>query len=301
MSTTYETMDDVIVENQARMSGVDIGAANEQTPSPAKESAPPAEETQEHQQDEQSSESKPEDESSQDGEIDYGLNHDEENNEKVFTKKEFNEALNKKIRERFERMERNRQQFQPQESPKQQYQEQNQYNQQQADPENVNWEEQLYGLIDKRVEATARRTQEQAERARQQQEEFEYAQRLSMAREKYSDFDEVVERAPISKSMLDAMRGHPQPGDVFYAAALKAPKELERIAQLRDPFQQAAEMGRLELKLRQTRKTTEAPKPLTRQTSDTDLSYKDKPKSLDDLIAEDSARKLKEMRMVREY
>ena len=104
--------------------------------------------------------------------------------------------------------------------------------------------------------------------------------------EKYKDFKTVVGAAPVTDTMLLAARNLSDPAAFIYAAAKTQPKELERIANLTDPLLQAAEVGRLEEKMRKARVAAQAAKPLSQTKGD--MGTKEKPKglSIEDRIAQ---------------
>lgn len=135
----------------------------------------------------------------------------------------------------------------------------------QADPNNPDsWEHQLEAFIDKTL--AKKQTQQQREQWERQerttQAEFESKFTTSMAR--YNDFRDVVGGKPITNTMMLATRNMKDPAAFIYAAAKTQPKELERIAQITDPYQQAAEVGRLEERMRKTRAAaSNTPKPIT--------------------------------------
>jgi hypothetical protein len=81
------------------------------------------------------------------------------------------------------------------------------------------------------------------------------------------------------------------PAAFIYAAAKQQPKELERIAAITDPYVLAAEVGRLEERMKKARTVSKAPKPIAKTRGD--IADKGLTKtSLDDLIRQDAKRKL---------
>ena len=86
---------------------------------------------------------------------------------------------------------------------------------------------------------------------------------------KYSDFVEVVGSKPITNDMMKGIRGLKNPVAFLYAAAKQQPAELDRISKIQDPYQQAAEMGRLHEKMVKTRPhSSNASKPLIPKSAD---------------------------------
>jgi hypothetical protein len=121
----------------------------------------------------------------------------------------------------------------------------------------------------KAEEAVDRRLKEQDEsRKKQLEQESErerattWAKRQEAGRKKYEDFDEVAgsEEVVITKDMaaviMDSDLGH----EIAYFLG-KNPDEAERIAEL-SPSRQAAEIGKLELKLANPAKPSSAPAPI---------------------------------------
>ena len=108
---------------------------------------------------------------------------------------------------------------------------------------------------------------------------------------KYSDFQEVVSGKPITNGIMMAARSMADPAAFIYAAAKQQPKELERIAAITDPYVLAAEVGRLEERMKKARTVSKAPKPITKTRGD--IADKGNVRqNLDDLIRHDAKRKL---------
>lgn len=112
-----------------------------------------------------------------------------------------------------------------------------------------------------------------AQREAQQQRnaaESTYADRAEAARDKYDDFDEVVQRHPndggpaISTAMAEVIKASEMGPELAYHLG-KNPDESKRIWAL-PPYLQAMELGRLEAKLvanPPVKKTSSAPDPIT--------------------------------------
>jgi hypothetical protein len=153
------------------------------------------------------------------------------------------------------------------------------------------WDVQLANFIDKRLEAREQQTQKQQWQQREQKLQADFEAKFTTGMQKYKDFSDVVAGKPITNEMMMAARSMKDPAAFIYAAAKQQPKELERIAQIPDAYQQAAEIGRLEERMRKARKTSAAPKPVTKTKGD--ISGKDNGKvSVDQLIQYDAKRKL---------
>jgi hypothetical protein len=162
----------------------------------------------------------------------------------------------------------------------------------QADPNSdVSWEKQLADFVDNRLEQKSKEYSERQWKAQEQQAQAQFEEKFNAGFSKYSDFRDVVENQPITNSMLMATRSMNDPAAFIYAAAKQQPKELQRIASIPDPYQQAAEMGRLEERMRKARTVSRAPKPSTKVKSDVNSSYNENP-SVDNRILSDAKRKL---------
>ena len=105
-----------------------------------------------------------------------------------------------------------------------------------------------------------------------------------MGMEKYKDFHVTVEKMPITDAMMMATREMKDPAAFIYAAAKLHPAEVQRIAAITDRFSQAAEVGRLEEKMRKARAISKTAKPLSATKGDINPAYVSK-QSLEDKIA----------------
>jgi hypothetical protein len=209
--------------------------------------------------------------------------------ERTYTEKEHRELVNKAVRERLERLERNN----PQLNPQQIQQIQNQAQGFEYDPESPDsWQQQLKGFVKQTFnEISQEQTQQQVQqRERQAQAEFETKFHEGMS--KFSDFRDVVGNQPITDAMTIATRAMKDPAAFLYAAAKRQPQELNRIANIADPYTQMVEMGKLEERMRKAKPTTKAPKPLSRTQEDASMPHKnDKEPSIEDLIAKADAKR----------
>jgi hypothetical protein len=141
------------------------------------------------------------------------------------------------------------------------------------------YEEYVEALTDYKVtqRETARSEAEQRKAAEAElaAKQTSYQERVTAARDKYEDYDDVLDGAKnlqISRAMQEAMFESEQGADIAYHLA-KNPKEATRIAQL-SPLAAAREIGKLEVKLtadrqpepaksQTARKTSKAPEPVT--------------------------------------
>ena len=219
-------------------------------------------------------------------------NQDEYGNEVPKARTYSEEEVNQMMRERFKRT--NQAQQQAQQPP--QFQPTNQQVQQAAqnftpDPNSGDtWEVQLKEFVKSTLTEVKADEQRKAWQAQENEKQLEFQAKFSTGMERYKDFKEVAGRMPITDSMMMATRDMKDPAAFIYAASKQQPKELERIAQLSDPFQQAAEVGRLEERMRKSRNVSKASTPLRASTSD--VADKVQPKvSIDHMIGTHAKRK----------
>jgi hypothetical protein len=125
------------------------------------------------------------------------------------------------------------------------------------------WEKQLEGVIKNTFKKISVEEQERANAYKEQQALGKLQVNIHTSMSKYKDFEEVVGRAPMSDFMVKSTKNFKDPGAFIYAASKTQFKELERISQLSDPLDQAAEMGRLEERMRKARSGTNSPKPVS--------------------------------------
>lgn len=207
---------------------------------------------------------------------------------KTYSEAEVSERINAAIRERLARLERN--------SPQQEqnYAPQNTQNTQapqgQGEPD---WRAELETFIAQTNAKQANLQRQQQAHAREAQAQVELQLKFDQGMARFPDFAQVVRSQPISDDMVRASREMADPAAFFYTAAKKAPTELARISAIADPYSQVAELTRLEMKLRQPKHQSKTPRPLGKVQEDATMPVK-KPKAqgIDDLIAEDTARRL---------
>lgn len=160
------------------------------------------------------------------------------------------------------------------------------------DPTNEQpWEIQLENHIKQAVQKLETEKQEAAWQAEQQRAQADFEARFTGGMSKYADFNDVVAGKPITNGIMMAARSMADPAAFIYAAAKQQPAELERISKITDPYVLAAEVGRLEERMKKARTVSKAPKPPTKTKGD----VADKGairQSLDDLIRQDAKRKL---------
>jgi hypothetical protein len=137
-------------------------------------------------------------------------------------------------------------------------------------------------------------TQKQQEKSREfheRQMNDEFQDKMIRGMGRYKDFNDVVGKMPISDPMLLATRQMKDPAAFIYAASKTQAKEIERIAQIPDPYYQAAEMGRLEERMRKVRMSaTGSPKPVSQIKGDIENRGNVRG-NVDDLIRKDQLKK----------
>lgn len=212
-------------------------------------------------------------------------------NERKYTEEEVNEKINKAVRDRMARLERN--------APlaaQQQIQKEVQDNFV-ADPDSADsWQKQLSEFVKQTVNNMGK---EQARAQQMQQEaqaQAQFEEKFHKGMGKFADFVDVVGHHPITDAMVVATREMKDPAAFLYAASQRAPQELERISKIRDPYAQIAAVGALEASLRKTSPATRAPRPMSRTVDDGRLEHRsDKEDSIEDLIKKSENRKLQNM------
>lgn len=215
---------------------------------------------------------------------------DEYGNQKVkrtYTEDEVNERINRAVRERMARMERNLSQKQEVPSPRD--------NTQVQKESEDDWQRQLESFVEETVSRMSTKQQQihmQQEEARIQ---HEFEEKITNGMSRFADFSNVVGSLPITDAMTIAARGVSDPAAFLYAAAKRAPEDLSRISSIRDPYAQMVEMGKLEERLKKGKVTTKTPKPMSRMSEDSTISTKNKPQSLDDMLAASDAARLSRM------
>lgn len=218
---------------------------------------------------------------------DYG---NEVSPKKMYTEEEVNDRINQTVRERLARSERNIQPTQAQE--RQAAQAGFEY-----DPaDGGNWQSQLKNFVVQTMVEEQQQNQRSAQTAKEQQMHNEFADRVQSGMTKFPDFLAVVSSANFTDAMTLATRSMKDPAAFMYAASKRAPAELQRIAQITDPYAQVSEIGKLEERIKQTKASTKTPRPVSRTHEDASIRHKsEKEPTIEDLIASDSRRRLKIM------
>lgn len=232
--------------------------------SPAKQEVAPIEQAAKP-QNEYGDETESEAPSKADIDNEYGL---EQEAPKTYTKSEMDAYANQLIRERLARLERNHP------PPTQQQQQQAaQQGFEYDENSNLNWQQQLeqftWQVMDKREQQRAAQLQQAIEQERMAELEMKFRSGM----DKFSDYHKVVSGKNVTDAMVMAASENPyinDPAALFYAASMRMPDELAKIAQIKNPYAQAAAIGRLDAQLRvKPKKTSDAPKPLSPTKADT--------------------------------
>lgn len=155
------------------------------------------------------------------------------------------------------------------------------------------WEAELKATIRQTMQEEQQTQQQVAWQKQEQAKQAAFEEKFTSGMAKYKDFNEVVAGKPLTDTMLLAARNLENPAAFVYAAAKTQAKELERIAQIPDALVQAAEIGKLEERMRKARVTAKTGKPIAQ--SKGDMTIKDAPKGLtiDQRIAEHAKRKVR--------
>jgi len=207
---------------------------------------------------------------------------------RVYTEEEVNDRINKAIRERLSRM---KTQDQPMPTVGQV---------QQAQGFNYNpnseqgWEQQLESFVEQTFTKINQRQATQAQQQRDIEAHNAFEEKFANGMERFNDFRDVVGAQPITDPMTLALRGVNDPAAFVYAASKRHPAELQRISQLRDPYAQMVEMGKLEERMRKSTVSTTAPRPIGRSREDTGMPVaknKNEGESIESLIEKAEAKK----------
>lgn len=208
---------------------------------------------------------------------------------KLYNEDEVNERINSAVRDRLARMERNNTP-----APTQQQAVQAatgfEYNSDSAE----SWQTQLESFVEQTVSKMSAKQAYQSSQAREQAAKAEFESKFTQGMGKFSDYKEVVGSIPISDDMVRASRTMKDPAAFFYAAAKRAPQELESIYKESDPYVQIARIAKLEEKMKQGKPSTAAPRPVSRTTGDVAApkhASKKEP-TIEEMIAQDTARRL---------
>lgn len=197
----------------------------------------------------QESENKESQDEKEDSATDEYGNETKKTEERSYTQEE----VNRMIRERLARGKNSQE-----EQANQAHQHQPEHQQQ----DEGDWKAELEAMIDNTITKRTQQQQQQQWQAEQQQIQQDFEDKFTRGMGKYKDFQEAVSKQPITDSMMLAVRGMKDPAAFIYAASKTQADALKQIASLRDPLQQAAEIGRLDAKMKRGKSSTSAPKPI---------------------------------------
>lgn len=153
-----------------------------------------------------------------------------------------------------------------------------------ADPgSEESWENQLESFVKQTLHKVSQETHAVQIQEQERRIQADFETRFTSGMDKFEDFSDIVGGKPITNSMMMAARSMVDPASFIYAAAKQQAGELDRISKIPDPYQQAAEMGRLEERMRKAKTVSKAPRPITKTKSDMSEKYEPKP-SIDNLI-----------------
>ncbi len=150
------------------------------------------------------------------------------------------------------------------------------------------WQQQLASFVKQTVNNMTTEREQEQHRVREAHVQMEFESKFRDDVQRFPDFEQAITDvgAAISDPMVYATRSMKNPAAFLYAAAKRAPVELQRIAKIQDPYAQIAAIGALEVTLRQTKPATKAPKPIGRSADDGTMPQKvEKGESIEDLIA----------------
>lgn len=157
------------------------------------------------------------------------------------------------------------------------------------------WETQLEAFIDHKLERREHQAREKEWQATEMRKQADFQAKFTTGVGKYKDFAQVLQDKPVTNDIMQAVRGLKDPAGFLYAVAKQQPKELERIANIGDRLEQAAEIGRLEERMRKIRvAATAAPTPAQKIKSDysSERKIESKP-TIDQLIQSHAKSKMR--------
>lgn len=156
------------------------------------------------------------------------------------------------------------------------------------------WEVQLKEFVKGTINEVQHEEKTRAWQREENERQSNFEVKFTTGMDKFPDFKDVVGKMPVTDSMMMAIRDMDSPATFIYAAAKLQPKELERIAAINDPFQQAKEMGRLDERMRKAKVVSKTSVPLKSTVSDVSSNAKPvQKKSIDSLIQSHAKSKLR--------
>lgn len=223
--------------------------------------------------------------------------YDEYGNEKpaprTFTEDEVKERINKAMRERLARGNHQASQSAINEQAQQQLTQKANDFEYNPDAEG-NWQQQLEQFVEQTFNKIGQRQVAQQQAAKEQQAESEFMDKFTQGMERFNDFRDVVGTQPVTDAMTLALRGVSDPAAFIYAASKRHPTDLQRISQIKDPYSQIVEMGKLEERMKKQPQLTNAPRPIARHSDNapTQTKKKSTEPTIEDLIANSDKKRL---------
>ena len=165
-----------------------------------------------------------------------------------------------------------------------------------VDKSEGNWEAELENFVASTVKKLSQKEEHQKREEQNKRMQAEFEEKMFKGMGKYKDFADVVGGKPITDAMVLATRQMKDPAAFLYAASKTQSKELERISQIADPYFQAAEMGRLEEKMKKLSGVTNSPKPVSDIRGDIESRGGYQRGNVDDLIRKHGLKKFNNRR-----
>ena len=216
--------------------------------------------------------------------------HDEYGNvkpaAKTYSEEEVNERINKAVRERMSRGDRNN----PAPDVRQPAKPEFEYNAESDE----SWQHQLESFVEQTVSKMSSKKEQQAQQARDQQAHQDFETKFHQGMDKFADFRDVVGAQNVTDAMTIATRSMKDPAAFLYAASKRHGAELQRIAQLPDQYAQMMEIGKLEERMKKGKVSTKAPAPVsrTKETGSMKIEGGNKEPTIEDLIAHSNAKRI---------
>ena len=153
------------------------------------------------------------------------------------------------------------------------------------------WETQLEAFVDKTIEKREKKINERQWQEQESARQAEFESKFTTGMSKYQDFNAVVSKVPITNGIMLAARALDNPAAFVYGAAKLHPAEVQRIAQIADPYAQAAEVGKLhERMVKAKNAASQAPKPVPVPKGDVPQNHYTRP-SIESLIEQHAKQK----------
>lgn len=229
-------------------------------------------------------------ESSEEDDLDDYGDVGDESDEPVYSKKKMQEIVQERLRRERARYEKMMEEARMSQAPQQPEAPADPYAQ---SADNQDWEAQLDTILEQRMQKIEQKKMQEAVRAREEQEQKEYAQKFEAGMSRYEDFGDVVDPFSMSDHMMMATRGLKNPAAFIYSANKHHAEDLSKIKQL-PPAQQMVEIGRLEERMRRQRSTqSKAPAPIMPDKGDVRHKSFTPSNSVDQLLMREQSDRIK--------